>query len=218
MDIDRTGYSSLNDYAYQHLKKMIISGELKPDTEITETSAAEMLSISRTPVKSALYRLAGDGLIEIRPNKGYFVRKYELTEINEILQAREVLEGLIASVACSKMTPEDIEYLGSLFPPKGTPYDPAKKEEYYENGQRLHSFIRAKANNRVVNMLLQMYGAMIKCSAVMSTEVPKRFEDAYNEHIDIITAIKQNNPKTAEAKMRKHIYNTRTSLLKKILT
>lgn len=85
---------------YQELKKRIINEELAPGHWLVERDISEEFKISRTPVREIFRRLVSDGLLELKPTKGYLVRKLNLEEIVEIFQAREAVEGMAARLCC----------------------------------------------------------------------------------------------------------------------
>ncbi len=85
---------------YQELKKRIIDEELAPGQWLVEKDISDDFGISRTPVREIFRRLISDGLLELKPTKGYLVRKLNLEEIVEILQAREAVEGTAARLCC----------------------------------------------------------------------------------------------------------------------
>ena len=92
------------EMAYQQLKRDILEGVYVPRQRLVETDIAAQLTISRATLRVVLTRLQHDGLVDIQPNRGAEVRALSMTEAAEILQAREVLEGLAASLAAEKAT------------------------------------------------------------------------------------------------------------------
>ncbi|MGB6607614.1 MAG: GntR family transcriptional regulator, partial [Atribacterota bacterium] len=87
---------------YKKLKKEIISGKLLPGSVLVEREISNEYSISRTPVREILWRLASDGLLEQEPSGGYIIRKISLEEIFNIFQSREAIEGMAARLSCQK--------------------------------------------------------------------------------------------------------------------
>jgi len=62
----------LNERAYQKINERITTLELKPGSQVDERSLEELLSIGRTPIREALFRLTADGLVETVPKRGFF--------------------------------------------------------------------------------------------------------------------------------------------------
>ncbi|WP_435170210.1 GntR family transcriptional regulator [Falsirhodobacter sp. 1013] len=78
------------------LRDMIVGNRLTADTRLTETQLAEMLSMSRTPIRAAIQRLTDEGLLVPMPAGGYAIRRLLPSEIAETIELRGALEGLAA--------------------------------------------------------------------------------------------------------------------------
>lgn len=78
------------------LREMILSGELKGGERITESSLADKLGVSRTPIRSVLPTLEADGFIETVGKRGYAVKQFNADESLKALELRAHLEGLAA--------------------------------------------------------------------------------------------------------------------------
>ena len=85
-------YLSLADQIFEALKEQITSMQLKPGTRLMVGELAEAFGASHTPVKEALRRLTGEGLLEIIPHRGTFVSQLSRKEIRELLEVRLALE------------------------------------------------------------------------------------------------------------------------------
>ena len=96
---------------YLTLKKAIQSGYLMPGERLVETSLAEDLCVSRTPLRDAIRKLAFEKLVNIAPNKGATVAKLSSVDIEEIYFLASVLEGAAAKKAVDNMTNKDIKKL-----------------------------------------------------------------------------------------------------------
>ena len=93
------------------IEEAIVSGELAPGTVLRQEQLSEQFSVSRTPVREALRRLAALGLVSFVPNRGVRVRTIAREELHEAFLVRAELESLATEVAAEKMTPEDLEEL-----------------------------------------------------------------------------------------------------------
>jgi DNA-binding GntR family transcriptional regulator len=204
---------SLSEMAYLSIKESIINGRLKPGEELNECNIAEELSISRTPLRSALNRLHAEGLVRITPNKGCAVRKLDLKEIVEITQVREALEGMVARLACDRISKKELNEVISWFPSFDRELNETDFAASYDAGIKMHNYLREKSNNHIIQKQLAFIDMQIKLVAQMSTEVPGRSELAHKEHKEIIDALVAKDPELAEEKMRSHIRNVRMSFM-----
>lgn len=76
------------------LRDMIANGRLDHDHRYTEVQLAELMSMSRTPIRAALQRLTDEGVLQAMPAGGYSVRRFLPHEINEAIEIRGMMEGL----------------------------------------------------------------------------------------------------------------------------
>ena len=91
-------YRSLNTLAYEHIKDMIYTGELVLNHIYSETKLAAQLSISRTPVRDALNRMAQERYIDILPNRGFMLHQPNAADIIEAYHVRMMIEGYCSDV------------------------------------------------------------------------------------------------------------------------
>lgn len=98
---------SLTEIAYRRLEEAIVTLSLRPGAFLTEAQLIDLVGVGRTPVREALIRLAQQGLVEVLPRKGLAVADVNAIEIMAALDAREVLERLVASEAAKRAGPTD---------------------------------------------------------------------------------------------------------------
>ncbi|WP_199258012.1 GntR family transcriptional regulator [Paracoccus binzhouensis] len=97
------------------LRDMIIGGRLAPDHRYTETQLAEMLSMSRTPIRAALQRLTDEGLLSPVAAGGYMVRQFLPSEISEAIELRGMIEGFCVRLLAERgLPPETIGRIAAI--------------------------------------------------------------------------------------------------------
>lgn len=105
-ELDDPPRLSSAESCYEQIKRQIITNMLQPGESIDERRLAEMLGVSRTPVREALLRLKTEGFIDIMPRRGAVIRSISITELRnlyEVVTALEVMAvGLIAERGASK--------------------------------------------------------------------------------------------------------------------
>lgn len=95
-------YKTLNTIAYEHLRRMIYSGELEFRRIYSETKLARELSISRTPMRDALNRLCQERYIDILPNRGFMLHAPTQADIIEAYHVRTMIELYCAQIVASR--------------------------------------------------------------------------------------------------------------------
>jgi DNA-binding GntR family transcriptional regulator len=103
----------LRDKIFEVLKGWILDGTLKPGERIVELTLARKLSVSRAPLREALWLLARHGLVHLRAHRGAFVTRLSAQDIREIFELREVLETQAALKIRARLRPPVVERLKS---------------------------------------------------------------------------------------------------------
>src|SRR5260370_27205876 len=98
----------LRQSVYEALVELIVGAGLRPGQHLVESELARQLGVSRQPVREALHRLEAEGWIDLRPGQGAFVHVPTDREVDQLLDARELLEGATARLAARAATPEAV--------------------------------------------------------------------------------------------------------------
>src|SRR5262245_61772458 len=96
----------LRDKVFEVVRDMILAGELRPGERIVESVLASRLGVSRAPMREALGRLAGDGLVRLEPHHGAYVTRLSEQELRDFFEIRETLETLAAKKIRASLRPE----------------------------------------------------------------------------------------------------------------
>lgn len=198
---------NLKGAVYKMLREGITTGVLKPGRQLKENDLVAELDVSRTPIREALNQLSKEGLVEIIPRKGAFVRRWSKKEALEILLIREALEGLAGRLACSRMTPEAIDALEKLM----SDYE-KDRLGYVEADKRFHEgIINACSMDRLKEMILNIYDSLqIRKILALSFEDEERIRQSIAEHLRIVSALRTGNGERVEQAMRDHFQQTRS--------
>lgn len=211
-DYSTRRYSSGNSRAqevYASLKDDIVWGRIAPGTMLSETRIAEAFSVSRTPVREALHKLAAAGLVQSIPNQGHLVHTVSASEALDAFRLREILEVEAAGQAAERITEEDIERLRELA-------DTRKSDDFIALNHEFHTIIARASGNRILaDYIDQLLILMQQILAVDPHLADWTEEGAEAEH-DIIEALEAGDAPLARKAMRRHIRNTRSVVLQQM--
>ena len=107
-------YESLRDYVYKYISNKIQIGELTSNEKISEADICRDLSISRTPAREALIKLASDNLIEYAPRRGFFVKELSIKEKLDIYSVIACLDGFAAILAMERINENDLKKMAEI--------------------------------------------------------------------------------------------------------
>ncbi len=192
---------NLKSEVYRIVRLGITSRSLPPGAYLHESELAAELGVSRTPVREALHRLAQEGMVDLQPRRGAFVKKWTPQEIYEILVMREVLEGLAARLAARHLSDAEIDALEDCHADyrRGL-------IDYSQADERFHqAIIDASRNARLTKVVLNLADTlqMIDLRArIFAT--PGRIEASLKEHREVIAALRARDERLAEGAARAH--------------
>lgn len=203
---------SLVDIVAERLEDAIISGRLEPGAKLSEQGLATSLGVSRGPLREAIRRLEGRKLLTRTPNIGVRVAQLSLTDLNEILQVREALEGLAAGLAARHMSDAEIDALEHLVAGHGQQLSVQEGTGYYQDSKDYDFHFRiltGSGNTHLFEMLTGDLYYLLRVYRYKSSTKPGRAQQALDEHDAIIAALRARDPEAAERAMRAHLRNAR---------
>ncbi len=207
---------SLEEQVYARLEEDILSSSLPKGRVVTECELAGMLGVSRTPVRSALRRLAEEGLVEITTNKGATIIGISTQDLIDTYKIRTRLEGLSSLLATERMSDEEKERLKEFV--ELSEYYLSKKDtdRLREIDTQFHSMIYKASGNRMLCRILSELHRNITRYRKISLGVPGRLESSVAEHREILSAILEGNGKLADELTSRHIERALENLAKTI--
>ena len=177
-----------------------------------EADLSQSLGVGRAAIRTALVRLEQEHLVEREWNRGARVRMISLPRAIEILQAREVLEGLTARRAAEHVTPEDATALRADLDAQRTQLDRGDLLGASDANAAFHRRIVAVARHETAERLISSLHAQMVRFQYRTILAPGRSESSFAEHLAIADAIADGNPRAAERAMRRHIANVTAAL------
>src|SRR5688500_2191982 len=105
---------SAQQATHAKLRAMIFSGELRAGQPMRQEEIARRLGVSRLPVREALNRLATEGLVELKPRRGFFVTSLNADEIEDIFDMRALLEQRAGHLATERRTIADADAIDTI--------------------------------------------------------------------------------------------------------
>lgn len=191
----------------EDIRKLILTGELKPGARLTQQQLAQRFGVAQSVVRESLLELQFSGLVESIDNLGVFVRNVDNATLLHAYHVREVFEGLAARLCCQNASRADVREL----------YDIA--ERMYQlsidgrNAQRgvldrqFHHRQVVISGNVILHRLTDAYHVL-----GMVIQAFRPHEEIHNEHVAIVKAIEDNRPDEAERIARQHVVGTRRAV------
>ncbi|MGA4989407.1 GntR family transcriptional regulator [Nonomuraea bangladeshensis] len=199
--------------AVDDLRSLILGGQYTPGDRLAEVEPAEVLGVSRTPVREALRRLAAEGLVELIANKGARVVEYPRGDLETILELRARIEGLAARQAALAAAPEDADRLHAV----AVELREHAGRDDLDAGCRLNADFHQGLVRLGGSVLLAQQISMLVHSPVLPRTYGSFDKEAMDRsaghHLEIAAAVRAGDPDWAEAVMRAHLFSARASSL-----
>jgi DNA-binding GntR family transcriptional regulator len=212
----------LADYVYQELLASLMDGRLEPGAGIGIDRMALELEVSQTPIREALARLEATGLVRREALKGYRVAPlFTAEELEELMDARAVIEPAMAERACAHVTPAlRAELEQAVEDLRGAPTGPTFAEygAYWEADERFHRIIAENAQNRFLLNAYNALGGQVQRFRFFGNLGVTDAEHAIAEHTRILDAFEGGDPRKAREAMLEHITRVRGRAVKDAAT
>jgi DNA-binding GntR family transcriptional regulator len=196
---------TLREQVVEHLREEILSNRLEPGSELNEVALANLLGVSRGPIREALGGLAAEGLVTINPRRGAIVTKLTKQEFMDAYQVREALESLATRVAVPRLTAEDRAELHRMADEMRRLADADDADAFFEINRRFHEkLVAASGNRRLQAMHEQLLGQMGRLLR-KSADLRGGLRESADAHEAILEAVDAGDAERAAELMAEHI-------------
>ena len=215
-----TGTSAVTqvDVATEALRRAIVNGIIAPGERVKEQEFAASLNMSRTPVREAVRRLVGEGILVQVPNAGATVASWSQREVEEIFEIRALLEGYAAALASQKVTPDRAERLVDLCAQMRALEDATGEQQWDDyavlNDQFHREIFGLSENHQLCLVLNGLLGVPLLHRSFQGHTADAIWR-SNRQHEEIVSAIEAEDRTWAESAMRVHIHATRHLLVGK---
>lgn len=192
------------EYVSRVLKYNIVNLNLKPGQAISENEIAELLGVSRTPVREAFLELAKASIVEVYPQKGTYISLIDMEMVEEARFMRCVLEKAIVDLACEKLTERDFIFLQHNLELQEYCVSRGDYKQLLKHDNDFHKYLFKACNKeRVYNTLRGMMTHFDRVRILNLAEMDMR--KTVDEHSAILDAIKVRDKKKSVTLMEKHL-------------
>ncbi len=193
---------NLSNRAYTAISEMIHNRRLRGGEVIVEARLAELLGVSRTPLREALQRLDGEGLVTKHANRSFMVRQVDLSEYLQSLKVREILEAEALTNALGRIdetglraAQEEIEELTRL--------PNVHTDAHWRSDDRIHDLFANACGNPVMARMIKELRVTTRLFEI--ARLAERVEADHVEHKAILDAVQEGDVRKARRAMQSHI-------------
>lgn len=204
------------DLATEEIRDLIHAGTLKPGERINGEELAVELGISRTPIRDALQILRAEGLVEILPRVGAFVRQITPKEVEEVYALKASVEPLAVSWAATRGAAKGKQKLQEILKNLQSAASDGDIKLAADYVDEIHNEIFALADSEVLSEVYRVFHARVKLLRQLNMSQPGRLNVSVEQHTKIIQAVSDGDSENAAIIMADHLANAAASARKTV--
>lgn len=186
----------------------IAAGELVPGEIYSVYGLADLLGVSRSPVREGMLRLAEAGLVEICRNRGFRIRPPQARDVEEIVEIRLALEPPAARRAAEESTDEQRAEMQEALTAMASAADQGDEPAFWPADRALHDTLLRAAGNARAATIIEQLRAVTALLGPPTTAQGRTLTEILAEHEPIVIAVLARDGAAAEKAMHTHLDQT----------
>jgi len=212
LNLTLKNHLSLSDRILTIIEKAILTGSIKPGERLIETELAKNLGISKSPVREALKRLEGDGIVKLEPRRGYFVRDIDRKSIEEFFDTMFIFEPTSAVMSLKRKDENVCREIDELLRNMERCLRKKDYESYRALNDQFHGLFYSLTENEWIIKISQMLRKQAYILRSLSL-TKDRFLRSIEEHQAIADAYKKNDKRLLEKAVKNHLTMFKENIL-----
>ncbi len=213
---------SLHGVLVGRLRDLINEGDLPPGLRLTEKDLCARFGVSRTPLREALKVLAGEGLVELLPNRGARVAKLTPDDVEEIFPVMAQLEALAGELACRHASEEELAEIRALHYQMVLHHQRRELQPYFALNQQIHEKILEAARNATLAGMSRSLSGRVRRARYIADMSEAAWAEAVAQHEAMLEALLARDAARLAEVSRHHVLakaeTVRASLVRDIET
>lgn len=214
LNFDLQNHRPLREIVYEELKRQILVGEISPGTRMMEVDLADVMGVSRTPVREAIRKLEKEGLVSIEPRKGAYASNISIKDMVDVLEVRQGLEEMAAMLAAGRITEEQKEELLEILAGYKNAVEAANIEESIRYDEAFHIKIVSISGNKTLEQVFSTVQELALRFRYIYYDDFNRYENMPREHQMIEEAIMSGDAEKAKIAAGEHVARLKEFILK----
>ncbi|NNF71295.1 MAG: GntR family transcriptional regulator [Rhodobacteraceae bacterium] len=194
-----------SDIIADELEGLIFDGTFANSERLDEVQLAERFSVSRTPIREALQRLAQSGLVEQIPRRGVFVRQPGPVELIEMFELMAELEAVCARLAASRISDDALKDLHDTNARCNAAVEAQDSDGYYRENERFHAILYRQSGNSFLEQECARLHRRLQPFRRIQLRLRGRLKQSMAEHEAIVSALEDGDGDRAASAIKAHV-------------
>jgi DNA-binding GntR family transcriptional regulator len=197
--------SRLSERLRESIEEEIATGRLLPGTRLDEVELATRFGVSRTPIREALRLLLGEGLVEMRPQRGAVVAQATPQRLIEMFEVMAELEGMCARLAARRLSEQEMAEIEAAHDACRGSAAARDADAYFYANERFHYAIYAASHNTFLFEQASALQRKLRPYRRLQLRVRNRPQRSFEEHQAIVDALRDGDADKAVQSIRAHV-------------
>ena len=191
------------------VRERILKGEYQIGEKIKESSIAQELNVSRTPIREAFKMLEEEGLLDYLPNRGCYAKGFTKRDVSDIYTVREALEEIAMTWACERITDEEIDKLEEQCELMDFYTKKRDVQKILTMNSSFHDIIYNSTGSRFLAQVLRSYKGYLDKTRKSVFYREEFLDSIQEEHKAIFEAVKSRDEEQAVIAIKKHLASSK---------
>ena len=205
--------TGLHAQAAVRLRTMLVEGQIAPGAKLNERELAELLSVSRTPLREAIKMLASEGLVDLLPNRGAVAVRLSEADVRDSFELLAELEGLSGELAAQRISDDARNELRAKHFEMMACHVRGDLSGYYRLNAMIHAGISAAAANPVLSSTYAKVNARVQAMRFRTNQDEAKWRRAMAEHTRMLEALDARDGAALRALLKTHLEHKRDTVL-----
>lgn len=201
--------AALHEQVALRLRQMLVENRIAPGAKLNERELAEVLRVSRTPLREAIKMLAAEGLVELVPNRGAIAVSLSETDVLHTFEVMAGLESMSGELAAQRVTDGELAEIKAMHFEMLAAYTRSDLSNYYRLNARIHAAINAAAKNPVLTVTYNQVNARLQALRFRSNQDGEKWKRAMAEHEKMVAALQARDAPAMRKVLLEHLNNKR---------
>jgi DNA-binding GntR family transcriptional regulator len=203
---------TMTSHAYAEVRRQLMLGRMQPGAVYSANYFANLFGVSRTPVREALIQLTSEGFLVPVLGRGFMIREYSNREIEELMEARQIIEPHIVEHVVGRLTEQDFKRLDDSLANMRKAAREGAQAAFLENDISFHMTLVSAYKNSFLELIIEKVRSITLIFRHKSLTSDGRMAQVIAEHQDVLSALKAQDVLRAREAIKNHMKNTQSYL------
>jgi DNA-binding GntR family transcriptional regulator len=208
--------AALHEQVAHRLRQMLVESRIPPGAKLNERELAEVLHVSRTPLREAIKMLAAEGLVELLPNRGAIAVELNEADILNTFEVMAGLEGMSGELAAQRITDAELAEIRAMHFEMMAAWTRRDLSNYYRLNSLIHEAINRAAKNPVLTATYRQVNARLQALRFRSNQDEEKWKRAVKEHEKMVEALAERDAAAMRQVLMDHLRHKREVVLEQL--